>query len=78
VTNVCWLVLTVIYCFCQNTEFKLKTNYQKNNVHNTPNLVDLYILPSSQIGDSWRKEVEVFTIQPENMHIYILTLKVLA
>jgi len=40
-------------------------------VHSILDLIILYILPSSQIGDSWRKDVVVFTIQPKNMHINI-------
>ena len=49
---------------------------QENNVHTAPDLANVYIVPSSQIGDSWRKDVEVLTIQPEKRHKHF-TIKLL-
>jgi len=60
----CDAVFTIDYIDLVHFSITKKSNII-NNAHTTPDLDDLYIMPSSQIGDSWRKDVGVFTIQPK-------------
>jgi len=50
-----------------------RQNITKNDVHIVPDLVNRYIVPSNQTGDSRRKDVEVLTIQPEHKHMHFAT-----